>query len=88
MPPDQHDVLLRKARQDELVLERLLGDSDVDDDTLGFHAQQAAEKLLKAALAARSRNPECDLAAKEISHEELIAGFKGTVVGVLAVAAD
>jgi len=36
------------------VLERLLGDSDVDDDTLGFHAQQAAEKLLKAALAARA----------------------------------
>jgi HEPN domain-containing protein len=49
MPPDRHDVLLRKSRQDELVLERLLGDSDIDDDTLGFHAQQAAEKLLKAA---------------------------------------
>jgi HEPN domain-containing protein len=54
MRPDRHDVLLRKARQDELVLERLFGDSDVDDDTLGFHAQQAAEKLLKAALAARA----------------------------------
>jgi len=54
MPPDRHDVLLRKARQDELVLERLLSDSDVDDDTLGFHAQQAAEKLLKAALVART----------------------------------
>lgn len=53
MPPDQPEVLLRKARQDELVLERLLGDRDVDDDTLGFHAQQAAEKLLKAALATR-----------------------------------
>jgi HEPN domain-containing protein len=50
MPPDRHDVLLRKAKQDELVLERLLDDCDVDDDTLGFHAQQAAEKLLKAAL--------------------------------------
>jgi hypothetical protein len=46
MPPDRHDVLLRKARQDELVLERLLSHRDVDDDTLGFHAQQAAEKLL------------------------------------------
>jgi hypothetical protein len=44
MPPDRHDVLLRKAKQDELVLERLLDDCDVDDDTLGFHAQQAAEK--------------------------------------------
>lgn len=27
--------------------------SDVDDRTLGFHAQQAAEKLVKAALVAR-----------------------------------
>lgn len=51
MPPDQPNVLLRKAMQDELVLERLVNDRDVDDDTLGFHAQQASEKLLKAALA-------------------------------------
>jgi hypothetical protein len=49
MPLDRHDVLLRKAKQDEFVLERLLDDRDVDDDTLGFHVQQAAEKLLKAA---------------------------------------
>lgn len=53
MPPDRHDVLLHKARQDELVVERLLSHRDVDDDTLGFHAQRAAEKLLKAALAVR-----------------------------------
>ena len=31
------EVLLHKARQDELVVECLLGDRD-DDDTLGFHA--------------------------------------------------
>jgi hypothetical protein len=36
-------MLLRKASQDELVLERLLSDRDVDDDTLGFHAQQVGE---------------------------------------------
>jgi len=53
MPPDDPDVLIRKAKQDELVLERLLQDRDVDDDTLGFHAQQAVEKLLKAAMAMR-----------------------------------
>lgn len=35
------------------MLERLLSYRDVDDDTLGFHARQAAEKLLKAALAVR-----------------------------------
>jgi HEPN domain-containing protein len=51
--PDRATILFRKASQDELVLEKLLADSDVDDDTLGFHAQQAAEKLLKALLCAR-----------------------------------
>ena len=53
MPSDDPDVLIRKAKQDELVLERLLLDRDVDDDTLGFHAQQSVEKLLKAAMAIR-----------------------------------
>ena len=53
-PPDRPEVLLHKARQDELCVERLLGDRDVDDDTLGFHAQQAAEKLLKAVLTSRN----------------------------------
>lgn len=53
MQSDAVEILLRKAKQDEIVLQRLLRDREVDDDTLGFHAQQAAEKLLKAALAAR-----------------------------------
>ncbi len=54
MPPhDLPKVLLRKAAQDTLVVEKLLQDPDIDDDLLGFHAQQAAEKLLKAVLAAR-----------------------------------
>lgn len=43
--------LSTKARGDELVLDRLLDDPEVPDDVLGFHAQQAVEKLLKAALA-------------------------------------
>jgi hypothetical protein len=53
MPSDRPEVLLRKARQDELALEKLLDDCDIEDDLLGFHAQQAAEKMLKALLAAR-----------------------------------
>ena len=43
--------LSTKARGDELVLDRLIEDPEVPDDVLGFHAQQAVEKLLKAALA-------------------------------------
>jgi HEPN domain-containing protein len=41
----------RKARSDEIALDKLAGDPDVPDDLIGFHAQQALEKLLKAALA-------------------------------------
>ena len=42
---------VRKARSDEIALDRLAEDPDVPDDVIGFHAQQALEKLLKAALA-------------------------------------
>ena len=45
-------VLLVKAGQDEYVLAQFVGDAQAADETFGFHAQPAAEKLLKAALAA------------------------------------
>jgi HEPN domain-containing protein len=48
---DQARLLQRKASQDLAVLDRLLDDPAIDDETLGYHAQQAAEKLLKALLA-------------------------------------
>jgi HEPN domain-containing protein len=41
----------RKARSDEITLDKLADDPDVPDDVIGFHTQQAIEKLLKAALA-------------------------------------
>ncbi len=44
-------LLVRKAEGDESILDKLLDDSDVPDDMLGFHAQQAIEKRLKAVLA-------------------------------------
>ena len=53
MPPDRPKVLLRKASQDQLAFEKLIDDPEIEDDLLGFHAQQAAEKILKALLAAR-----------------------------------
>jgi len=44
-------MLLRKAAQDEAVVARLLPDATMDDVIIGFHAQQAVEKALKAWLA-------------------------------------
>ena len=47
-------VLLQKARDDLYVLERLATDANVPTWSMGFHAQQAAEKSLKAVLTAKS----------------------------------
>ncbi len=44
-------MLLRKARQDEFTLEKLVPDPASPDEVIGFHAQQAVEKMLKAVLA-------------------------------------
>jgi len=52
-PRDLARTLVRKAAQDEAVVARLAAIPDVADEILGFHAQQAVEKLLKAVLAGR-----------------------------------
>lgn len=43
-------TLLRKAEQDERTVERLIDHVDIADEIVGFHCQQAVEKLLKALL--------------------------------------
>jgi hypothetical protein len=48
---DQALLLIRKAVQDQAVLVRLINDSAINGGTLGFHAQQAAEKPPMALLA-------------------------------------
>lgn len=52
MPPHRKHValLLAKAAQDEYVLDKLVHDTAAPLEVFGFHAQQAAEKLLKAIL--------------------------------------
>jgi HEPN domain-containing protein len=55
----QHDrldlarVLLARAIDDETLVRKVSADTEVADAIVGFHAQQAAEKLIKAVLAAR-----------------------------------
>ncbi|MEI8042589.1 MAG: HEPN domain-containing protein [Verrucomicrobiota bacterium] len=44
----QTRLLLRKAAADEVLLDRILAAPEVDDELVGFHCQQAAEKCLKA----------------------------------------
>jgi HEPN domain-containing protein len=54
----QHDrldlarVLLARAIEDETLVRKASPDTDIADAIVGFHAQQAVEKLIKAVLAA------------------------------------
>jgi HEPN domain-containing protein len=52
-PGDLPQVLLGLARDDEFAARSLLTVPGVTDSILGFHAQQAVEKSLKAALASQ-----------------------------------
>ena len=44
---EQALLLLRKAAQDESLLDEVLDSENVSDEVIGFHCQQAAEKMLK-----------------------------------------
>ncbi|HKB50118.1 MAG TPA: HEPN domain-containing protein [Solirubrobacterales bacterium] len=46
-------VLARKAEGDAKAMRRLASDPEIDDEAIGFHAQQAIEKWLKAVMAFR-----------------------------------
>jgi HEPN domain-containing protein len=48
---DLAQLLMERAAGDEKILLRLIDEDDIPDDGLGFHAQQAVEKMIKAVLA-------------------------------------
>lgn len=50
-PHDLAVVMLTKAAQDQAAADHLMNAPKVGEETVGFHLQQAAEKLLKAVLA-------------------------------------
>ncbi|HUV82129.1 MAG TPA: HEPN domain-containing protein [archaeon] len=52
-PLERAKLLLSKALDDEVLLEEIVTNEKITDEIIGFHAQQAAEKLLKALLMAR-----------------------------------
>lgn len=57
MPPrdgrDLARILLDRAEDDIVLVRRVADDAEIADAIVGFHAQQAVEKALKAVLAAR-----------------------------------
>lgn len=46
-------TLARKARGDAIAAREFAGNSEITDEIIGFHAQQAIEKWLKAMIARR-----------------------------------
>ena len=51
-------TLFRKARGDAAAARDLAANPDIPDEIIGFHAQQAVEKWLKALIASRGRDFE------------------------------
>ena len=49
--PRLAEKLLAKADQDLLVISKWKSDPEIAEEIIGFHAQQSAEKMLKAVLA-------------------------------------
>jgi HEPN domain-containing protein len=52
-PRELAAILSRKANEDAVALREFAGNADIADSILGFHAQQAIEKWLKAVLASK-----------------------------------
>jgi len=50
---NQAAVLARKAEADAIAVRELAGNPEITDEIVGFHAQQAIEKWLKAMMASR-----------------------------------
>ena len=55
-PLDRPEMLIVKAAEDEALVAAAVDNLAISDAIVGFHLQQAAEKLLKALLARRNTN--------------------------------
>ena len=53
-PLKRAELLLAKARDDETLIEEIILNYKIKDEIIGFHAQQASEKLLKALLMSKN----------------------------------
>lgn len=67
---DLAQVLLRRAQDDATAVSEFAANERIADSVIGFHAQQAAEKSLKAAMAIRGlslpRTHDLDLLAERL----------------------
>lgn len=52
-PKAEAEILARKAKADATAARELAGNPEISDEIVGFHAQQAVEKWLKAVLGSK-----------------------------------
>lgn len=57
-PSEAAAILARKAEEDAVAVEEFAANPNVADGIIGFHAQQAIEKWLKAVIASRGKDFE------------------------------
>jgi len=75
---ERAERLLRKAAQDKFVLSKLVSDPASPDELIGFHAQQAIEKMLKAVSTLATEKGEAALPENEtVTPEEIVEIRKG-----------
>ncbi|HXJ42428.1 MAG TPA: HEPN domain-containing protein [Bryobacteraceae bacterium] len=79
---EQALLLLRKAAQDEALLAQVLHSPNVSDEIVGFHCQQAAEKLLKALLSDMGTAFRRTHELGALVHSVLSIGMKTTMVHI------
>jgi HEPN domain-containing protein len=69
-PAELAALLSRKASDDATAVREFAGNPEISDEIIGFHAQQAVEKWLKALMASRGiaqqRTHDIDQLAREL----------------------
>ncbi len=52
-PREEAAILMRKAQGDATAMRKFAADPEISDEIIGFHAEQAVEKWLKAVIGSR-----------------------------------
>ena len=86
-PKAEAAILARKARNDATAMRELAGNPEISDEIIGFHAQQAVEKWLKAVLGSKGVDFEYthDLRRLVAEVEAAIGEFPFEIAEVVAL---
>jgi HEPN domain-containing protein len=88
-PAELAALLSRKAGDDATAVRELAGNAEISDEIVGFHAQQAVEKWLKALMASRGlaqlRTHDIDQLCRALETDGLELPFPRSRLGELTI---